>query len=183
MGCPKCGGPVGDTDLACRQCGASFIPDAAAVAQGMAYDQAAIQMQQQQQLQQRQQGFGAQQPPFQPSAYNPGTPFDASSANPYAPGGLSPAPYGLPPAGATQGSSDATTALIYAVGGIFCFGFILGFLAMQKAHAAKSTIAQNPGMDGMGVAQAAYYLGLFDILIWAVWFLRMIYASLHMYGH
>ncbi|MEO8800442.1 MAG: zinc-ribbon domain-containing protein, partial [Polyangiaceae bacterium] len=30
-GCPKCGAPVADEDLACRQCGQSFIGDSNAV--------------------------------------------------------------------------------------------------------------------------------------------------------
>ena len=37
-------------------------------------------------------------------------------------------------------ASEAKTALIFAILGIFCFGFIFGFLAYRKANEALSTI-------------------------------------------
>ena len=174
MGCPKCGAAVSDTDLVCRNCGMSFVPDAHQVVQGMAYDQTSVQMQQQRQQQQ----FGASQAPYNPASYNPGAPFNAPNANypqnpgaPYnAPMGASGMPYGYPGGVTNQLSSgDATSAIIFAIIGFFCAGFIFGPLAIMKANSAKASIALNPGMQGLGLAQTAFSLGWFHVLVWVLY--------------
>ena len=48
---------------------------------------------------------------------------------------------------AASAASDAKTALIFSILGIFCFGFIFGYLGFRRANQALETI------DLYGVAQ------------------------------
>jgi hypothetical protein len=54
---------------------------------------------------------------------------------------------------------DAKTALGIAFLGVFCFGFILGPVAIVKAQGAKKQIAANPALGGAGWANAATVVG------------------------
>lgn len=66
-------------------------------------------------------------------------------------------------------ASDAKNALIMSIVGLFCFGFILGFLAVRKANEALETIAiYEVAQDKKGMAMAAKILGIIDIVFWAL---------------
>jgi len=70
---------------------------------------------------------------------------------------------------AAQAASDAKNALIMAIVGIFCFGFILGFLAIKKASSAIETIdTYQVAQDKRGMAMAAKVLGIIDIVLWVI---------------
>ncbi len=62
----------------------------------------------------------------------------------------------------------AKQALMYAVIGLFCFGIVLGPMAVSKARSAKMILAGNPGMRGEGMATAALIIGIVDIAFWVV---------------
>lgn len=61
--------------------------------------------------------------------------------------------------GPKQTLPEAKDALKFAIIGIFCFGFILGPLAIVKATSAKKAIAQDPRYEGEGMATAAQIIG------------------------
>ena len=61
--------------------------------------------------------------------------------------------------GPKQTLPEAKEALKYAIIGIFCFGFILGPLAIVKGTSAKKAIAMDPRYDGEGMATAAQIIG------------------------
>jgi len=64
-------------------------------------------------------------------------------------------------------ASDAKTALILSIVGLFCFGFIMGFLAYRKANEALETIAiYDVAHDKHSIAMAAKILGIIDIVGW-----------------
>jgi hypothetical protein len=66
-------------------------------------------------------------------------------------------------------ASDAKTALLLAIVGLFCFGFIFGFLAFRKANEALETIAiYEVAQDKRSLAMTAKILGIIDIIGWAV---------------
>ena len=66
-------------------------------------------------------------------------------------------------------ASDARNALILAIVGLFCFGFILGILAYRKANEALETIAiYEVAQDKKGIATVAKVLGILDVVFWAL---------------
>lgn len=68
---------------------------------------------------------------------------------------------GLPVVGAaTVPCKEAGEALRYAFLGLFCFGFILGPVAITKALKAKRMIEVDPMMSGWGKANAALIVGI-----------------------
>lgn len=70
---------------------------------------------------------------------------------------------------AKEASDDARNALIMAVIGVFCFGFILGFLAFRKANNALDIIKlYQVAQDKQTIATVAKVLGIIDIVGWAV---------------
>ncbi len=98
--------------------------------------------------------------------YNPPPPggygAPAYPQNPYAPG------YG-PQVQIDPGECAlARQALIYSIVGLFCFGIVLGPLAISKAKSAKMIIAGTPGMRGEGMAQAALIIGSIDVGLWVL---------------
>lgn len=96
--------------------------------------------------------------------------------NPPPPGGYGAPPYPQNPYayGAPQVYADpgecalARQALIYSIVGLFCFGIVLGPMAISKAKSAKMIIAGTPGMRGEGMAQAALIIGAIDVGLWAL---------------
>jgi hypothetical protein len=62
-------------------------------------------------------------------------------------------------------AKEATEALWCGIIGIFCFGFILGGVAIYKGVQARRTIIENPMLTGEGIATTAIVLGVFDIVI------------------
>jgi len=93
--------------------------------------------------------------------------------NPYGPG------YGAPQVYVDPGECGlARQALTYAIIGLFCFGIVLGPLAISKAKSAKMIIAGTPGMRGEGMATAALVIGFVDLALWAAG-LVMRFALMH----
>lgn len=62
--------------------------------------------------------------------------------------------------------AEANEALRYAIIGIFCFGIILGPIAISKGNAAKRLIEADPELTGTGKANAAIAIGIITILLW-----------------
>ena len=88
----------------------------------------------------------------------------------------SPTPYGnslYPPnvlaSKAASVASEVKTALILACIGFFCFGFILGYLALRKANEALETIQiYEVAQDKKGLAMTAKVIAIVDIVAWIV---------------
>jgi hypothetical protein len=77
---------------------------------------------------------------------------------------------------AASAAKDARNALILGIVGLFCFGFILGFLAFRKANEAIETIdVYEVAQDKRGLATAAKVLGVLDIIGWAIVLLMRIF--------
>ena len=69
---------------------------------------------------------------------------------------------------AKQVADEARNALILSIVGLFCAGFILGFLAFRKANEALETIAlYEVAQDKKSIAMTAKVLGIIDIVGWA----------------
>ena len=64
--------------------------------------------------------------------------------------------------------AEASDALKNAIFGIFCFGIILGPIAISKAIKALKQINDEPGTPGAGKAIAAIIIGVIDFLGWVV---------------
>lgn len=70
---------------------------------------------------------------------------------------------------AADAAKDTRTALILSIVGLFCFGFIFGYLAFRKANAAIETIdLYQVAQDKRGMAVVAKFLGIFDIVGWII---------------
>lgn len=61
---------------------------------------------------------------------------------------------------------EAKDALIYSLIGLFCFGFILGPIAIAKGSKALNIIRDDPGYTGKGKATAGIVIGIIDIVGW-----------------
>jgi hypothetical protein len=77
---------------------------------------------------------------------------------------------GAPPSnymfsGVRETAKEAKEAFWCAIIGIFCFGFILGPVAIYKGFAARKIITENPNLLGEGFATAAIIIGIFDVII------------------
>lgn len=159
---------MSDTDLACRQCGMSFVVDPS-VARLDPY---------QSQFNASAAQIGAPPPP-PPHAFGnapgpfvdaaaPASPPFAPPPNPYA----APNSYSPPPAfGAGNGPSataEATKALNWALLGFFCFGFYFGFKAVSHGRRALQLFATQPQMPGRQKAEIAIFIGYADIALWVV---------------
>jgi uncharacterized protein YqgC (DUF456 family) len=70
-----------------------------------------------------------------------------------------------------QSSETANKALLYSIIGIFCFGIILGPMAVVKAVEARQEIQANPRLCGLAKANIGLLLG---ITVTALWILGMI---------
>ncbi|HEV7374102.1 MAG TPA: RING finger protein [Pyrinomonadaceae bacterium] len=73
----------------------------------------------------------------------------------------------------TTRASEVGEAIGYAIIGLFCVGFILGFLAIRSGSKAKEHIALDPRLDGAGLATFAQGLGAFEIVAAVIIFLRV----------
>lgn len=70
---------------------------------------------------------------------------------------------------AAEAASEAKSALIMSIVGIFCFGFILGILAFKKANSALETIATyGVAQEKRSLAMTAKVLSIIDIAGWVV---------------
>lgn len=63
---------------------------------------------------------------------------------------------------------EARDALSLAILSLFCFGFILGPLAIAKASNAKALIAADPELSGSGKATAAQIIGGLALAFWLI---------------
>ncbi len=68
----------------------------------------------------------------------------------------------------TRECVEAGQALKYAIIGIFCFGMILGPVAIVKALKAKRMIEEDPRLSGSGKATAALWIGIVVFFLWAL---------------
>lgn len=70
---------------------------------------------------------------------------------------------------AKEAQDDAKQALIMSIVGVFCLGFILGFLAFRKANNALEIIdIYDVAQESRGMAMAAKIIGIVDIVLWAL---------------
>ena len=89
----------------------------------------------------------------------PPSPVEGSSLYP---------PYVLESKG-KEARSDAKTALILSIVGLFCFGFIFGIIAYKKADNAISLIdIYEVAKDSRSLAVGAKVLAIFDIVGWVI---------------
>ena len=75
--------------------------------------------------------------------------------------------------GPKQTLPEAKEALKYAIIGIFCFGFVLGPMAIVKGTNAKKAIAQDPRYEGEGMATAAQIIGGIVSLLSVLYFIGL----------
>jgi hypothetical protein len=68
----------------------------------------------------------------------------------------------------TRPCKEAGEALTMAIIGLFCFGIILGPLAIAKASKAKRFIERDPTLTGSGKATAATVIGIIEIVLWVL---------------
>jgi hypothetical protein len=66
---------------------------------------------------------------------------------------------------ATMPCPEAGEALKYAILSLFCFGFVLGPVAIKKALEAKKMIEANPRLSGSGKTTAAIIIGTVSFLL------------------
>ncbi|MCU1266759.1 MAG: hypothetical protein JWM21_3077 [Acidobacteria bacterium] len=77
---------------------------------------------------------------------------------------------------AAEVARNAKNALILSIVGLFCFGFIFGFLAFRKANEALETIEiYDVARDKRGLATAAKVIGIVDIVLWGIGLLMRIF--------
>lgn len=75
----------------------------------------------------------------------------------------------LPPGAmaiAAKPCPQASEALRYAVVSFFCFGVVLGPVAISKALDARKRITEDPTLLGRGRANAAIFLGVAALGLW-----------------
>ena len=72
---------------------------------------------------------------------------------------------------------DANDALKLAIVGLFCFGFVLGPIAIVKATSAKKQIAADPRYEGEGAATAAQIIGAIEVGLFILWVVGLIARS------
>ncbi len=77
---------------------------------------------------------------------------------------------------ATIPCKEAKEALIYSIIGLFCFGIILGPIAINKALKAKKMIAMNPRLSGSGQATAGLIIGIVGLVLWVLSIITRIIA-------
>ena len=62
----------------------------------------------------------------------------------------------------------AGKALTYSIIGIFCFGFIFGALAIQKAIEARRQIHADPRLAGLAKANVGLLMGITVLIFWVL---------------
>jgi hypothetical protein len=66
-------------------------------------------------------------------------------------------------------ASEAKTALLLSILGVFCFGFIFGFIAFRKANSGLQMIdTYNVAHEKRGMLMTAKVLAIIDIVLWAL---------------
>lgn len=75
-------------------------------------------------------------------------------------------PTGIP---SQTNAPGAVASLVLGIVGLFCFGIVLGILAIIYSGKARKAIAANPGVyTGGGMATAGLILGIIDVVGWAI---------------
>ena len=69
---------------------------------------------------------------------------------------------------ATMPCKLASEALTTAIVSLFCFGMILGPVAIYKASKARKEIDADPQLTGWGKTNAAIFIGIVGLLLWLV---------------
>jgi uncharacterized Tic20 family protein len=69
---------------------------------------------------------------------------------------------------ATIPCKEAKDALTHAIVSLFCFGIILGPMAISKGLKAKKMIEANPRLTGSGKATAAIIIGVVALVLWII---------------
>jgi hypothetical protein len=64
--------------------------------------------------------------------------------------------------------AEANDALKLAVLSFFCFGIVVGPMAINKAAKARKMIAADHSLTGMGKANAAVVLGVAAVVLWFI---------------
>jgi hypothetical protein len=64
--------------------------------------------------------------------------------------------------------SSAKTAFICGLLGLFCFGIILGPIAIFLGISAHSELKRRQGASGAGMATAGIIMGIADIIAWVI---------------
>ena len=80
---------------------------------------------------------------------------------------------------ATMPCPEANEALMYAILGLFCFGFILEPIAINKALKAKKLIAEDPRLSGSGKITAALIIAAVGLILWVIMIIGRITAATH----
>lgn len=70
--------------------------------------------------------------------------------------------------GATRPCEEADSALKYAIFGIFCFGIILGPIAISKAMKARQMIREDPRLSGYGKTTGAIIVSIVAMVSWVL---------------
>lgn len=73
---------------------------------------------------------------------------------------------------------SANKALMYSIIGIFCFGIILGPLAIVKAVEARKEMQANPRLAGLAKANVGLLLGITVLVLWVMGMIAKAKASL-----
>ena len=68
---------------------------------------------------------------------------------------------------------EANEALIYAIVGLFCCGFVLAPLALHKANQAKKLIEANHHLQGSGKVTAAIAIAIIELILWGSTFILL----------
>ena len=69
---------------------------------------------------------------------------------------------------ATTPCTEAAEALKYALVSLFCFGMIVGPIAIVKAVNARKLIAADPRLTGEGKANVAIVIASVGLFLWAI---------------
>ena len=77
---------------------------------------------------------------------------------------------GMPPVAdeATMPCKEAREALTFSILGLFCFGFIFGPVAINKAMQARKMIQADPRLTGSGKATAGLIMGIIALIMWGL---------------
>lgn len=79
--------------------------------------------------------------------------------------------------GGTVPCKEASEALTMAILSLFCFGIVLGPLAISKASKAKALIASDPDLTGSGKATAAQIIGGLALAFWLIGLVSKVSAT------
>lgn len=74
---------------------------------------------------------------------------------------------------------EASEALTMAIISLFCFGIILGPIAISKAQKAKKMIELNPQLSGSGKATAATIIGIISMVLFVLFAISRVSHTAH----